>query len=172
MKTWLGSNCLVTVDAYYASTKVVLTFKERGIDFIGNVKQCNAMFLKAYLNTLILSKCGDCHVLVLINKDTGKTKLVAMTWLDHNRQDFLGTAYKIGEREQINCKCAHRLNKSSNAPPNKIIIKVTTPKMIKQYYKGVGTINFHNKVCINKVRLECTSSPRIVQEGSISASFA
>jgi hypothetical protein len=38
-----------------------------------------------YLGLLILSKCGDCHVLVLISKDASKTKLVKMTWLDCNR---------------------------------------------------------------------------------------
>jgi hypothetical protein len=26
--------------------------------------------------------------------------------------------------------------------------------MIKQYYKGIGIIDFHNKVCVNKVHLE------------------
>ncbi len=60
MKTWLGSNCLVTADAYFASTEAALALKERDIDFIGNVKQCNAAFPKAYLSTLILSKRRDC----------------------------------------------------------------------------------------------------------------
>ncbi len=85
MKTWLGSNRLVTADAYFASTEAALALKERDINFIGNAKQCNAAFPKAYLDTLILSKRGDCHVLASINEDTGKTELVAMTWLDCNR---------------------------------------------------------------------------------------
>ncbi len=37
-KTWHGSNCLVTTDSFFASTKVVLVLKKEGIDFIGNVK--------------------------------------------------------------------------------------------------------------------------------------
>ena len=85
MKTWLGSNRLVTADTYFASTEAALALKERDIDFIGNVKQCNAAFPKAYLDTLILSKHGDRHVLASINEDTGETNLVAMTWLDCNR---------------------------------------------------------------------------------------
>jgi hypothetical protein len=56
-----------------------------GVDFIKNVKQCNTVFSKTYLDSLILSKCRDCHVLALISKDTGETKLVAMTWLDCNQ---------------------------------------------------------------------------------------
>ena len=28
------------------------------------------------------------------------------------------------------------------------------PKMIVQYYKGDGTIDFHNRVCVDEVRLE------------------
>ena len=146
MKTWLGGNRLVTTDTY--------SLKERDTDFIGNVKQCNAAFPKAYLDTLILSKRRDCHVLALINEDTGKIELVAMTWLDCNWRDFVGTAYGIGEGEKISCKRACQLNKSSNAPPNKIIIKVETPKMIEQYHKGVGTIDFHNRVCVDEVPLE------------------
>jgi hypothetical protein len=44
MKSWLGSNCLVTADAYVALTEAALALKERYINFIGNVKQCNAAF--------------------------------------------------------------------------------------------------------------------------------
>jgi hypothetical protein len=154
-KTWHGSNHLVTRDAYFESTMAALALKKESVDFIGNAKQCNAAFLKMYLTSLILSKHGDCHVLALISEDTGETELVAMTWLDCNRQDFVGTVYGIGKGEQINCKHACQLNKSSNALPNNIIIKVDTPKMIKQYYMGVGTINFHNRVRINEVLLEC-----------------
>jgi hypothetical protein len=124
------------------------------VDFIRNVKQCKAAFPKTYLDSLILSKRSDHHVLASISKDTGKTKLAEMTWLDCNRQDFVSMAYGIGKGEQINCKHAHQLNKSSNALPNKIIIKVDTPKMIEQYYKGIGTINFHNRVHVKEMRLE------------------
>ena len=72
MKTWLGSNRLVTEDAYFASTEVALALKERDINFIGNVKQCNSAFPKAYLDTLILSKRGDRHVLASISKDLAR----------------------------------------------------------------------------------------------------
>ena len=132
MKTRLGSNHLVTADAYFALTKAALALKKRDINFIGNVKQCNTAFPKAYLNTLILSKRGDWHMLASISEVTGKTKLAAMTWLDCNRQDIVGTAYGIGEGGEINCKRARQLNKSSDAPPS-IIIEVKTPKVIKQY---------------------------------------
>ncbi len=40
------------------------------------------------------------------------------------------------------------------------------PKMIKQYYKDVGTINFHNRVRIDKVHLECNILAK-VRQGSI-----
>ena len=132
MKTWLGSNRLVTADTYFASTEAALALKERDINFTGNVKQYNAAFPKAYLDTLILSKRGDWHMLASISEDTGETKLAAMTWLDRNRQDIVGTAYGIGEGGEINCKRARQLNKSSDAPPS-IIIEVKTPKVIKQY---------------------------------------
>jgi hypothetical protein len=46
------------------------------------------------------------------------------------------------------------LNNSNNAPPNKIIIEVGTPKMIEQCYKRAGPIDFHNRVCIDEVHLE------------------
>ncbi len=108
---------------------MALALKKVGVDFIGNVKQCNAAFPKMYLDSLILSKHGDSHVLASSSKDTDETKLVAMTWLDCNQQDFVVTVYGIGEGEKINCKRAHQLNKSSNALPNNIIIKVDTPKI-------------------------------------------
>ncbi len=154
-KTWHGSNPLVAADAYFVSTKVALALKKEGVDFIGDVKQSNAAFLKTFLDSLILSKRGNCHVLASIRKNTGETELVAMTWLDHNRHNFVGAAYGIGEEEQINRKHFHQLNKSRKALPNKIIIEVNLPEMIKQYYKGIGTIHFHNRVRTNKVLSEC-----------------
>jgi hypothetical protein len=55
------------------------------VDFIRNVKQCKAAFPKTYLDSLILSKRSDHHVLASISKNTGETKLVAMNWLDCNQ---------------------------------------------------------------------------------------
>ncbi len=43
-KTWHCSNCLVTVDAYFASTEVALMLKKEDVDFIRNIKQCIAAF--------------------------------------------------------------------------------------------------------------------------------
>jgi hypothetical protein len=82
---WHGSNHLVTADTYLALTKVALVLNKEDVDFIRNVQQCNPAFPKTYLNSLILSKHRDCCVLASISKDTGETKLVAMTWLDCNR---------------------------------------------------------------------------------------
>jgi hypothetical protein len=50
-----------------------------------------------YLDLLILIKRSDCHMLASISKDTCDTELVAMTWLDCNWQDFVGTVYGISD---------------------------------------------------------------------------
>jgi hypothetical protein len=49
-KTWHGSYHLVTANAYFASTKVVLVLKKEDVDIIGNIKQCNSAFPKMYLD--------------------------------------------------------------------------------------------------------------------------
>ncbi len=52
----------------------------------------------------------------------------------------------IGKGEQINCNCTRQLNKPRNILPNKIIIEVDMP--------SIGIINFHNRLCVNKVSLK------------------
>jgi hypothetical protein len=92
---------------------------------------------------------------------------------------LFGTAsHGIGEGwEQIDCnECTRQPNKSSNALPNKIIIKCQhTLEMIERYYKGVGTINFRNGVHVStttRVHSEhATSSPRIGGGGLIQGIF-
>ncbi len=55
-KAWHGNNCLVTAVAYFALTKAALALKKEVVDFIGDVKQCNAAFPMTCLDSLILSK--------------------------------------------------------------------------------------------------------------------
>ena len=52
----------------------------------------------------------------------------------------------IGEGEDVFRKRLRQLDKSGRAPPDKVIIEVAQPKAIATYYKGVGTIDRHNRI--------------------------
>jgi hypothetical protein len=51
---WHHSGCLVTADAYFASVEAALAMKEKGLTFIGNVKQCSRRFPMEFLGNTIL----------------------------------------------------------------------------------------------------------------------
>ncbi|KAL3815427.1 hypothetical protein ACHAXA_009172 [Cyclostephanos tholiformis] len=51
-------------------------------------------------------------------------------------------------------KRLHQLDKSSRAPPEKVIIKVPQPKAIAKYYKGAGTIDRHNRLRVDELQLD------------------
>jgi hypothetical protein len=66
----------------------------------------------------------------------------------------------IREREKISHKHLYQLDKSSQALPDKVIIKVAQPKAITKYYKGTSTINRHNRIRANELRMDCNLSTK------------
>ena len=84
-------------------------------------------------------------MLASINDDIGETELVAIAWVDQNRRFFIATTCGLDKGEMIQRKRLRQLDKSSRAPPDKVIIEVPQPKAIKKYYKGTGTIDRHNR---------------------------
>ncbi len=67
------SDCLVTADAYFASVEAALVMKEKGLTFIGNVKQCSRQFPMEFLGNETLPRQGTRVVLASIDKETGET---------------------------------------------------------------------------------------------------
>jgi hypothetical protein len=53
-----------------------------------------------------------------------------MTFLDSNRQDFIGTMCGLGDGETIERKRDRQVHTSHNALPSKVIIDVPQPLMI------------------------------------------
>ena len=79
-----NSGRLVTADAYFASMEAALVMKEKGLTFIGNVKQCSRRFPMEFLGNTILPRQGSHAVLASIDEETGETELVAISWVDRN----------------------------------------------------------------------------------------
>jgi hypothetical protein len=90
----------------------------------------------------------------LIKDDIGETELVAIAWVDRNRRFFIATTCGLGEGEMIQRERLRQLDKSGRAPPDKVIIKVPQPKVIAKYYKGAGTIDRHNRLRADELRLD------------------
>ncbi|KAL3821904.1 hypothetical protein ACHAXA_008438 [Cyclostephanos tholiformis] len=151
---WRDSGRLVTADAYFASVEAAVKMKEAGLHFIGNVKQCSRRFPMEVLGNATLPKRGCRSVLASINDDTGETELVAIAWVDRNRRLFIATTCGLGEGEKIQRKRLRQLDKSRRAPPDKVVIEVAQPKAIAKYYKGAGTIDRHNRIRADKLRLD------------------
>jgi hypothetical protein len=82
-------------------------------------------------------------------------ELVAMSWLDRNWCLFVVSTCGIGEGEEINCRCLHQLDNSGQAALDMVIINVPQPKVIAIYYKGAGSINLHNRIRADKLRMDC-----------------
>jgi hypothetical protein len=53
-KPWHHSGRLVTADAYFALVEAALVMKEKGLTFIGNVKQCSRRFPMEFLGSTTL----------------------------------------------------------------------------------------------------------------------
>ncbi len=106
------------------------------------------------LGNATLPKQGCQSVLASINDDTGETELVAIAWVDRNHCFFITTTRGLGEGEMIQRKRLRQLDKSGRVPPDKVIIKVPQTKAIKKYYKGAGTINRHNRIRADELRLD------------------
>jgi hypothetical protein len=79
---------------------------------------------------------------------------VAIAWVDRNRRFFITTTCGLGEGEMIQRKRLRQLDKSGRAPPDKVIIEVAQPMAIAKYYKGAGTIDRHNRLRADELRLD------------------
>ena len=64
------------------------------------------------------------------------------------------TTCGLSKGAMIKRKRLCQLDKSGRAPPDKVIIEVTQPKAIAKYYKGAGTIDQHNRILANELRLD------------------
>ena len=106
------------------------------------------------LGNAILPKRGCRSVLASINDNTGKTELVAIAWVDRNRRFFITMTCGLSKGGMIQRKCLRQLDKSGRAPPDKVIIEVPQPKAIAKYYKGAGTIDWHNRIRAEELRLD------------------
>ncbi len=92
---------IITADAFFASMEVALKMKDKGLLFIGNVKQCSKMFPMEVLSNTTLVSRGLRLVLASISEETGKTELVAMSWLDRNCCYFIMTTCGIGVEKRV-----------------------------------------------------------------------
>ena len=54
----------------------------------------------------------------------------------------------------VSASASCQLDKSGRAPPDTVIIEVAQPKAISTYYKGAGTIDRHNMICANELRMD------------------
>ena len=106
------------------------------------------------LGNVTLPKRGSRSVLASISDETGETELVAIAWVDRNRRFFVATTCGLGEGETIQRKRLRQLDKSGRAPPDKVIIEVDQPKAIERYYEGAGTIDRHNRIRADELRLD------------------
>jgi len=93
-------------------------------------------------------------VLASIDEETGKTELIAISWVDRNRRFFVTTTCGIGEGEDVFHKRLRQLGKSGRVPPDKVIIEVVQPNAIATYYKGAGTIDWHNRIRTDELRMD------------------
>jgi hypothetical protein len=97
MEPWHHSGRVVIADVYFASVKAAMKMKEKGLFFIGNVKQCSRRFLMEVLGNATLAKRGSRLVLAWIDSKTSKAELAAMRCVDRNRR-FLSQRRSESER--------------------------------------------------------------------------
>ena len=106
------------------------------------------------LGNTTLPPRGSRAVLASIDEETGETELVAISWVDRNRQCFVTTSCGIGEGEDVFRKRLPQLDKFGRAPPDTVIIEVVQPKAIATYFKGAGTIDRHNRIRADELRMD------------------
>ena len=125
-----------------------------GLTFLGNVKTASKEFPVKYLGDEVLAERGARVVLASINEETGKTELVALTWLDRNRRNFVATAYGLGEGEEIVRTRFRQIDDDPEADPDKVLIEVKQPLAVDRYYNGAGIIDHRNKLRQGELRVD------------------
>ena len=171
-KTWCGSNRLVTADAYFALTEVALVLKKEDDVSLG-MPSSAMLYSQRHILTSWSSASGE---IVMCWYWSART-LARPSWL---QQPGLIATGKISlARHTV---LARGINQSQAFPPAEQVKRCSSQQDHYwgqhaqddwHFYKGIGMIIFHNRVCVDKRCIwNATSSPRIGQGGSIWAPLA
>ena len=145
VKPWANTDTIVVGDSYFASVQAALRLKSIGLRFIGTVKTATREFPMAYLGNKVMAQGrGDRHGVVSQDEQSGTT-LLAFCWIDRDRRYFISTCSSLTDGPPCVRERWKQIDKTPNAPPQKVEVMVPQPEACSIYYKACSTIDRHNR---------------------------
>ena len=155
LSPWSGTRTerVVLGDSYFASLKTCRALKAVNLRFIGPVKSCHAGFPQAYFNNLRMNNRGEHYALYTID-DSDKLEIMAYTWMDKNRMQYVSTASSTYHGTSFERNRLRQVNKDKNAAPVMQHLQVRQPEACEHYFVGNGMIDEHNRIRQASFQLE------------------
>jgi Transposase IS4 len=145
VRRWANTDRVVVADSYFASVQTALRLKEIGLRFIGTVKTAHKGFPLQYLSRLELGNGKGDFRAVTHEDDESGTTLMAITWIDRDRKFFVSTCSSAAPGKEIRRYRWRQVDKSPNAEPERMEIKIPQPLVVQTYYDSCQMIDRHNR---------------------------
>ena len=140
-------------DSYFASLKTCRALKDVNLRFIGPVKSCHAGFPQKYFNNLRMNNRGEHYALYTID-DSDRLEIMAYTWMDKNRMQYVSTASSTYHGESFERNRLRQVDKDKHAAPVMQHLQVRQPEACEDYFVGNGMIDEHNRLRQSSFQLE------------------
>ena len=132
----------------------LLQLYKNGLRFIGVMKTATKGFPKSYLSGVELERRGDFCALTAMPANEGDPELASFVWMGRERQYFIATAGSL-QAGLPYTRCRWRqVSDEPNAPPQKVNLIVSQPKIAEIYYSTCSAIDKHNRLRQDDLRIE------------------
>lgn len=140
VEPWNNTNRIVCADSYFASVHTAEVLIEKGLKFIGVVKNCTRKFPLSYLSSVEATGRFQ-HVSMVRRNEDYAFEMSAVMWIDRDRRYFISTASSVEPGEPHGRKRWRQTEEGANP----VTITITPPKLIDLYYSVCGKIDRHNR---------------------------
>jgi Transposase IS4 len=146
---WAGSWRVVCADSYFSSVEAAKYLLRMGLKFIGVVKTATRMYPMKNLSMRELAERGQ-RVSLVARDFNGNVQMMAMMWLDRNRQFFIATTSTTLEGRPYSRTRWRQLEKG----PARVDLVVPQPEVAEMYYSTCAQIDRHNRCRQDDLMLE------------------
>jgi len=127
--------------------------KENNLRFIGPIKTATKDYCSEQLNKYTLPKRGDFRSVYSIDDDK-KIDMFAIVWRDSTQMNFISNTSSCYRGHDCNRERTQQVDRTPNAPPEKVYQEIPQLEASAKYYKGNSVIDEHNKTRCDDIMLE------------------
>lgn len=155
VKPFAGTHRIVVADSFFASVQCAQELFNCGMRFIGVVKTATKGFPVDHLNLIQLNNRGDHYGVFHKGETVSDPDLMAFTWVDRERRNFISSASNLRPTEPIiRFRTRQVAPVETQEAPERVRLSIPQVNATKIYYDNCGRVDQHNRYRQETLNLE------------------